>query len=456
MNVLLSFIAQVVRLKSAMGRLQRYEFKFFVGLIISFLLIYLSFQVIFKNELIRERAPTMTGRSHSSSDTPRSPQITLLLRMPGKVMKHRVRYYCDLFRSTVLFWPPSFGKTVIVLDEESQADHEFGEIVINHTRKHFPEYRLEVKYEALPKDKRVLEFPGAPKSPGYNRQLWSSFFFDLYTNDPIIAWMDSDVAFITPVTKSSIFSNTKLRVLGWDCTFHFPWVKQWAITTERALGLPFVADYMSYFPVYIYRDTFLHCREYIIKHWNVNDFEQAFRLFYNDRNMLSPVSVLLSYAWFFERDRYDWNMKLCSNLTEYNKRFPAGASVGPEHLADILSQPQTTFHVPYGKFLSANILISYCLSHEVAGNRLAVCEKHNFSLSDNFYLLHHDLQRVKELQPNTCAGNNTDYCLQVLDRHYKEVGLEIKQNGRKLLWSNVDVVEKLGNEVGLTCKSLLY
>ena len=51
MNVLLSFIAQVVRLKSAMATLQRYEFKFFVGLVISFLLIYLSFEVIFKNEL---------------------------------------------------------------------------------------------------------------------------------------------------------------------------------------------------------------------------------------------------------------------------------------------------------------------------------------------------------------------------------------------------------------------
>ena len=70
----------------------------------------------------------------------------------------------------------------------------------------------------------------------------------------------------------------------------------------------------------------------------------------------------------------------------------------------------------------------------------------------------HDLQRVKERQPNTCARNNTDYCLQVLDCHYREVGLEIKQNGQKLLWSNVDVVKKLGkfNEVGLTCKPLLY
>ena len=43
----------------------------------------------------------------------------------------------------------------------------------------------------------------------------------------------------------------------------------------------------------------------------------------------------------------------------------------------------------------------------------------------------HDLQRVKERQRNTCAGNNTDYCLQVLDCHYREVGLEIKTEWTK-------------------------
>ena len=101
--------------------------------------------------------------------------------------------------------------------------------------------------------------------------------------------MDSDVAFITPVTKSSIFNDTKLRVLGWDCTFYFSWVKQRVITSEKALGLPFVADFMSYFPVYIYRDTFVHCREYIMNHLNVSDFEQAFRLFYHN-TLLFPVS----------------------------------------------------------------------------------------------------------------------------------------------------------------------
>lgn len=397
-----------------------------------------------------------SASSDISTGLPADTQITLLLRMPGSMREHRKRYYCDLFRTTVLYWPPSYGKTVLVLDGESRIDHYFAAIVKKHTRENFPDYKVEVKYERLPKDQSVLNFPSAPRGPGYNRQLWSSFFFDLYTNDPIIAWMDSDVAFVTPVTKSSIFNGTKLRVLGWDCTFHLNWVQEWALTTERALGLPYVADYMSFFPVYIYRDTFVRCRKHILKHLKVTNFEDAFKLFYHDRNMLSPVSVVLSYAWFFERSRYDWNMKLCTDLTEYNKKFPAGSKIRPEHLEDILSEPQTTFHVPYGEFLTANILVSYCLTQREAGNRIDFCLRHSFSLSDNFDLLHHDLQNVRTIRPNPCARGKADYCLQVLGRHYKKVGLEVKENKRKLEWSHVETVEKLAREIGVTCKPLMY
>ena len=49
-----------------------------------------------------------TGASSDiSTGLPADTRITLLLRMPGSVMEHRERYYCDLFRTTVLYWPPS-------------------------------------------------------------------------------------------------------------------------------------------------------------------------------------------------------------------------------------------------------------------------------------------------------------------------------------------------------------
>ena len=372
--------------------------------------------------------------------------------MAGKLPEHRKRYYCDVFRTTVLFWPPSFGKTVLVLDEESEQDHLFANKVENQTKEYFPEYKLEVLYESLPKRKSTLDFAGMPKPAGYNRQLWSSFFMDLFSNDSIIAWMDNDVAFITPMTKSSIFTGTKLRVLGTDCSLGDGWVQTWAKTTELALGLPYVADFMTYFPVYIYRDTFTHCRDYILNRFNTSDFEEAFRKFYT--GYLSPVSIVMGYAWYFERERYDWNMKICNDLTEYNKRFPNGHAIGPEHMENILSEPQTTYHVPYAEFLFSNILVSYCLSHKAAGNNLEICSNHPVSLSENLILFSHDLQRVKTREDTPCTGNNTNACLQVLERHYNQVGLEIKQYGRKIEWHNVEIVDKLANEFDIKCNPL--
>ena len=373
--------------------------------------------------------------------------ISLFVRMSGKRADHRQRYLCNVFRTAVLFWPPSFGKSVIGLDEESQEDHEFAENLRIQAKKYFPDRELEFHYEALPKDKGTLEFQGSPKTPGYNRQLWSSFFTDLLSNDTVIAYMDSDSSFFTPVTKSTIFNGTKVRALGTGCTFKWRWVNTWARTTQMALGLPFVVDFMTYFPVYMYRDTVTNCREHILKHFNTRNFEEAFRKFY--KGFISPVSVLMSYAWYFERERYDWNFEICDDLAEYNKRFPnAGHIIGPEHVETILSEPQTAWHGHAGTALNKNVLASYCLSHKAAGNKLDICSNHSVSLSDNLLFFVHDLQRP--LDRNPCKGNNTNTCLQILERHYNQVGLEIKQ-GRKLEWSNLERADKLASEFDIKC-----
>ena len=109
-----------------------------------------------------------------------------------------------------------------------------------------------------------------------------------------------------------------------------PRVRTWAHTTKMALGLPMVADFMTYFPVYIYRDTFTHCREYILKRFNTSNFEEAFKKSYHSAFLISPVNVVISYAWFFERDRYDWNLKICSELKLYNRRLPIGHKITPQ------------------------------------------------------------------------------------------------------------------------------
>ena len=264
--------------------------------------------------------------------------------------------------------------------------------------------------------------------------------------------MDSDSAFFNPVTKLTIFNGTKVRVLGTGCTLQDPgrsWVHTWAHTSQLALGVPFVADFMTYFPVYMYRDTVTHCREHILKHLNTNNFEEAFRMFY--KGLISPVSVILSYAFYFERDRYDWNFKICNDLAEYNKRFPSGQTIELEHVQDVLTEPQTGYHGWAGPEFSKNTLASYCLSHKAAGNILDICSNRTFLPSDNLIFFVHDLQMGNTNHP--CKGNITQTCLQVLERHYNQVGHEIKQ-GRKLEWSTLEIAEKVASEFGVTCQPI--
>ena len=403
-----------------------------------------------------------TGPPHKTAirDTP----ITLFLRMSGSRQDHLFRFYCHLYRTFVMYWPPSLGKFVIVLDKEGKDDYKFAAKVTNETKSYFPDYKMEVLYEPLPQKDDILNVnDGHPR--GYTRQLWSSFFIDQYTNDSIIAWMDSDTAFLTPVTKSTIFAGTKLRAIATQpeiTSFRF-WVKHWVATNEIALGLPFVADFMTYFPVYIYRDTFTHCREYLLKRFNSTDLEEVFPKFFETNGAevlrLSPVNVVLNYAWYFERDRYDWSFEITRNLTEYNEEFLKGYAIGPEYVRTILAEPQTAFHSmkTKGMWIWSKILISYCLSHRAAGNTTVdICTNHmpNAAFKDNFPLFNYDLQFITNPLRSPCnAGNNSFTCLRILERHYNQVGLEIKQ-GRKLEWRNVETVEQIAKNSGITCNPI--
>ena len=437
----------------------RHGFKLiaFVCVIFSLKMLYESDKYGCFDTAARVNRNSIYAHVENFSATPIIPSITLFVRMAGKLKTHRTRFYCDLFRTTVLFWPASFGKTVITLDEESEQDHIFANNLTNQVKQYFPDRKLEVAYESLPKDASILNITASKKSPGYNRQLWSSFFIDQYTNDPIIAWMDSDVTFLTPVTKATIFNGSKIRILGSQCSMWIHRVRTWAETTKIALGLPMVADFMTYFPVYIYRDTFTHCREYILKRFNTTNFEEAFRKSYHTAHLISPVNVVLSYAWFFERDRYDWNLKICSELKSYNKRFPVGHKIKPQHTEDILSQPQTALHIDHTyqistTFFLPNIFTSYCLSQRAADKRQqAICSTRSFSADTNLVLFNHDLMKLKPGHEIPCTGSKRNHCLKNLERHYNQVGTDIKQ-GREINWRDLEIVERLAKEADIICK----
>ena len=165
--------------------------------------------------------------SDSTSPVASNNTITLFVRLAARVPLLRMRFNCVILRTSVLFWTDSLGKTVFVLDEDSTEDYIFAENIMRQAREYFPDRRYEVLYEPLPKDPYVFSDSRGIRGAGYNRQLWSSFFIDFCTKDSVIAWMDSDAGFFAPVTKSTIFNGTKLRVMGYDCTYHIHFVKQW-------------------------------------------------------------------------------------------------------------------------------------------------------------------------------------------------------------------------------------
>ncbi|CAB4006254.1 Hypothetical predicted protein [Paramuricea clavata] len=388
--------------------------------------------------------------------------VSLLIRMSGKREDHKIRFYCNMLKTVVLFWSPSLGKMVIVLDKEIDEDHKFGDQLSKQTREHFPSYTFEIGYEPYPKDGTILDFPRRLKPPNYNRQLWSSFLIDLYTNDDIVAWLDSDSPFVFPVTMPTIITDGKVRILGSSCTMSISWVKSWARTTEKAIGFPQVADFMTYFPVYIYRDTFIRCREYILKRFKTDNFEAAFKQFYHTgTGVISPVSVVISYAWYFEKDRYSWNLEICGDLNAYNKGLPEGHKIQPEHVKGVITLPQTAYHGPFNtvNFYAKSIPMTYCLLQVAAGRKVAMCEKH--PPSDINYLLHlfnSDTHAHRRKNPHPCAGKNpaesTKSCLDILERYIEKIGAEIRTNLRRVEWQDFEKVDTFVREAGLTCPAL--
>ena len=166
-----------------------------------------------------------------------------------------------------------------------------------------------------------------------------------------------------------------------------------------------------------------------MKRFSSTDLKEVFPQFYETKGKarrldVSPVNIVLSYAWYFEKDLYDWSFGITSNLTEYNKKFPKGHAIGPEHTKPILSEPQKAFHTYKikGKWIWSKILVSYCLSHRAAGNKVDICTDYTASFKDNLSLFNYDLQFITDPNKSPCnAGNYNLTCLRILERHYNQV-----------------------------------
>eukprot|EP00668_Euglena_longa_P032784 GGOE01042232.1.p1 GENE.GGOE01042232.1~~GGOE01042232.1.p1 ORF type:complete len:661 (+),score=136.61 GGOE01042232.1:60-2042(+) len=217
-----------------------------------------------------------------------------------------------LLESLEWFWPAEYARLVVVLDDESPRDHTFGDFL-----SHIHPYPR-IAFQPDPGDVFPSKICG--RSKGYDRQMWSGFYADLYSEEDIIAIVDDDCLFVTPVTPDDLFEDGFPRVIGKQTVWMEAEGKylvkgvdngRWAYTTERLLKLRQAADFMWNFPVLIRRSTFIGCRRWIA-HVHNSTFNEAFTKMaagLGRGESYCQINVILNYAWYFQRNQYKWHLQ---------------------------------------------------------------------------------------------------------------------------------------------------
>lgn len=371
----------------------------------------------------------------SSLSTRKIPRIDLAIRMPlRKDMLERI--FCDLLRSTVLFWSPLYGDVLFILDNEDESQH-FEEKM---NALGLPN-KFRCVYEKDFIRRAHIEAVGKKQDRpyGYLRMYYSSFIMDWYVGeDDIVGWSDSDTIFTIPVTNESIFRDGKIIVKGIN-QYHYPHVARWSRITKFALGLPAVSDFMSYFPTHVYAKTIRNCRQFIMRRFNATTFEEAYIKMIENNAFISAVNIIFSYAYYFEKDLYDWHIDIApETLASYNAKYVPAKY--PLLESDITPDLHVTIHTRYYTKASVKpIEQSICYSQIALGmTNIPHCDK--FRNQINLQLFEFQQQQT---HVNTwCApGPKREHCKKLVDERYKIWVDHYRKAGLKYDTSYIKIIE---------------
>ncbi|KAK6173951.1 hypothetical protein SNE40_017317 [Patella caerulea] len=397
-----------------------------------------------------------SSQKATSGIFPPSWSISLTIRMTSTPKLLRF-VFCDLLKSVALYWTRQLGDVAIILDQESTKDR-----ILASTLQHHQEQigmKFSFIYEPLPKDKNILNKMKRLKCKtfGYRRQLYSSFLMDRFINSSIIAWIDTDTKFKSPVTIETIFNGNKLRVKGIN-KFKFGYVQGFNRATKLMIGKPIPTNFMSFFPAYIWRDTITNCNKYILKFMKVRTIEEAF--IKNDGlACVSPVNVFLTYAYYFEKDRYDWHIDIGRgiSLKKYNKLYLLpGHELTP---SDVNMDIHVTFHNKY--FTDSKNVINrhgYCAAVDKTSIKLDtttrdMCKKFQGEVMWSLFIHQNGHNHLD----TWCGGTaKRRQCLMFINDYYKQVRTAVKDGVYKLDIDTVRAVDKAAVSMNVKCKPFFY
>jgi hypothetical protein len=262
-----------------------------------------------------------------------------------------------LIPSTLLFWPWAAAPLTLVLDAESAKDREMG-VLLAHM---YPSL-VRVEFSALPSLPGIFEGAWTTKGGvGYDRQQRDTLLLDLHSSAEVLCMIDTDAAFITAVSPPELFAarsgssgaaggkQWRLRIKGSALSPAFE------NATERALGAPFVADFMVAFPVCVYREHLPLFRAHLVRTAAANfasgsrggsgsaaglqlqppaSFDEAVR---GLGSFYSQFTLLGNYLFHFHRDDYEFHLQGYQRLpghpaVDYDLSLPTHDLA--KHLAD--------------------------------------------------------------------------------------------------------------------------
>jgi hypothetical protein len=298
-----------------------------VAIMIVVAVICLSLSIDFSNRSILMRS--IKRKSVTRKNYPLHPSIWMM----GMLNQNTPRSLCDYKKSRLtyrMFWNELlFDKQVWIIDTDVESIRRI-RTMYRYSYPYPKFYRLQPTVNTSERMKRISQHTRM-RTPAYELQQWSTFYFDMYADrvakaysispPNVIAIVDADAQLQTFPTLESIFpesnfydhsiSNTaatntvahfKLRAFGLG-------LDMFSEATQRFLGKPQVSIFMVTFPVYIYSETLKNLRNYVEKFHNMS-FDDAFeKTMMESRTYYSQFVIILSYAYWFEREKYSFHIQ---------------------------------------------------------------------------------------------------------------------------------------------------
>ena len=315
----------------------------FIGILLSFIIVYVTYFLISIVKCDKYCCTTYgnliavpnvsTNFSEVSLSTVSFPSIWMI----GLLNLNTTISRCDYYKTSLsrqMFWNEHlFQELLWIIDDNP----EYVRIVETNYRfeSPFPNFLIASVSSLVMKSMERIHAYTRMRSPQYELQQWMTFYFDEYADKyakmhglqspRILAIDDADAQLQTLTTLESIFpeynhsnvvSKQKLNIKLADTDFK---LKAHGLTplfseaTRLFLNRTQVANIMVTFPVYIYRTTLANLRQYVCTLHN-KTFDAAFEeIMTTSKSYYSQFAIILTYAYWFERDRYSFHIQPLSN-----------------------------------------------------------------------------------------------------------------------------------------------